>query len=66
MTLNICLSLVQTRSETYRPLDEVPCVLCGSVLAGVVDDHALYDVGHLIFQLQMRRQYVKNHLDIIK
>lgn len=49
------MSLVQARLWlTYRPLNVVPGVLCGPVLASVVDYHALYDIGHLIFQLERR------------
>lgn len=42
--------------STHCPLNVVPGVLCGPVRASVVDYHALYDVGHLIFQLEMRRE----------
>lgn len=43
--------------STHRPLNVVKGVLCGPVQACVVDYHASYDVGHLIFELEMRREY---------
>lgn len=49
------------RVSTHRLLNVVPGVLRGPVQAGVVDDHALYDVGHLIFQLQMGREHSLNN-----
>lgn len=39
---------------THIPLNVVPGLFCGPVQAGVVNNHSLYDVGHLVFQLQMR------------
>lgn len=49
------ITLDQVEEEsTHRTLNVVPSMLCGPVLPGVVDYHALYDVGHLIFQLEMR------------
>lgn len=32
---------------THIPLDEVPGLLCGGVVAGVVVQHVLDDLGHL-------------------
>lgn len=54
----VCVSCSnQVTESTHRPLNEVPCVLCGPVLPSVVDYHALYDVGHLVFQLEIKDQY---------
>lgn len=49
---NVLRPVARTSPSTalHRPLNVVPGVLCGPVLASVVDYHALYDVGHLIFQ----------------
>lgn len=43
--------------STHRLLNVVPGVLCGPVQAGVVDYHALYDAGHLIFQLEVGQEH---------
>lgn len=39
----------RAEGSTHRLLNVVPAVLCGPILAGVVDDHALHDVGHFVF-----------------
>lgn len=40
--------------RSHRFLDVVPGVLGSLVHTGVVDDHVLDDVGHLVFQLEVR------------
>lgn len=40
--------------KSHRFLDVVPGVLGSLVHASVVDDHVLDDVGHLVFQLEIR------------
>lgn len=42
--------------QSHRFLDVVPGVLGSPVHPGVVDDHVLYDGGHLMFQLEIRHR----------